>query len=338
MNTILYSSGDLSLSYSSVILALAAAACFCMTWSFYRARGGRGIVLCLFLPLSVVLSVFLSRILHWYCHTEQYSSFLSALTDFRTGGFVLTGVLFSILLSAMFLSVFRFRGEIPVLLDCLAPGTVILFIFIRLSSLFNSSCRSKIAVTVPSLQRLPFAAEILDAAGNTEYRFATFFAEAIVLCILLVALLVFYAKQTSIYGKDSRKSHGDTWLMFLNWYSAIEVLADSTRYDSSFTRLNGFVSVVQTVCGVFMLAVLVVASVRAIRAEGLRPRHVLIWFLWLLSLCGAGISEYLVQRHGDWYLSCYAFMAFWLIMMAGLATRMLRLHYSRKEESAAPVP
>jgi hypothetical protein len=126
--------------------------------------------------------------------------------------------------------------------------------------------------------------------------------------------------------------------MFLNWYSAIEVLADSTRYDSSFTRLNGFVSVVQTTCGVFMLSVLVIASIRAIRAEGLRPRHILVWFLWLLSLGGAGISEYLVQRHGDWYLSCYAFMAFWLILMAGLSTRMLRLQYSRKEEQAAPSP
>ena len=338
MNTILYSSGTLSLSYSSVILAFAAAACFCMTWSLFRARGGRGVTLCLFLPLSVVFSVFLSRILHWYCHTEQYSSFFSALTDFRTGGFVLTGVLFSILLSALFLSLFPFHSEIPVLLDCLSPGTVILFIFIRLSALFNSSCRSKIAVTAPSLQRLPFAAEILDAAGNTEYRFATFFAEAVILGILLIALLIFYARHASIAENTSRRTSGDVWLMFLNWYSAIEVLSDSTRYDSSFTRLNGFVSVVQTTCGVFMLSVLVIASIRAIRAEGLRPRHILVWFLWLLSLGGAGISEYLVQRHGDWYLSCYAFMAFWLILMAGLSTRMLRLQYSRKEEQAALSP
>ena len=233
MNTILYSSGTLSLSYSSVILAFAAAACFCMTWSLFRARGGRGVTLCLFLPLSVVFSVFLSRILHWYCHTEQYSSFFSALTDFRTGGFVLTGVLFSILLSDLFLSLFPFHSEIPVLLDCLSPGTVILFIFIRLSALFNSSCRSKIAVTAPSLQRLPFAAEILDAAGNTEYRFATFFAEAVILGILLIALLIFYARHASIAENTSRRTSGDVWLMFLNWYSAIEVLSDSTRYDSS---------------------------------------------------------------------------------------------------------
>ena len=87
-----------------------------------------------------------------------------------------------------------------------------------------------------------------------------------------------------------------------------------------------------------MLSVLVIASIRAIRAEGLRPRHILVWFLCLLSLGGAGISEYLVQRHGDWYLSCYAFMAFWLILMAGLSTRMLRLQYSRKEEQAALSP
>ena len=335
MNTILYSSGGFSLSYSSVILALAAAACFCMAWALFRAKGGRGILLCLFLPISVALSVFLSRILHWYCHTEQYESLLTALTDFRAGGFVLTGVLFAILLSALLLSLFRFRHEIPVLLDCLAPGIVILFIFIRLSSLFNSSCRSKIAVRSPSLQRLPFAAEILDAAGNTEYRFAVFFAEAVVLGILLIALLVAYSRQNTSSDRAAKNRSGDIWLMFLNWYCAIEVLADSTRYDSSFTPFNGFVSIVQTLCGIFMLAVLIIFSVRTIRSEGFRPRHALIWFFWLLSLGGAGISEYLVQRHGDWYLSCYVFMAFWLVMMAGLTTCMHRLSRTPKENGSA---
>ncbi len=324
MNAMLYSSGDLSLSYSSVILAFAAAACFSLTWSLFRAQGGRAAALCLFLPLSVVFSVLFSRILHWYCHAEQYTGFLSALTDFRAGGFVLTGVLFAILFSSLLLSFLRFRSEVPLLLDCLAPGTVILFIFIRLTSLFNTSCRSKIAVSASHLQRLPFAAEILDAAGNREYRFATFFAEAFVLALLLIALLLILSKQDTGSEQSAQRRRGDLWLMFLTWYSAIEILADSTRYDSSFTRLNGFVSIVQTVCGVFMLSVLVFSSIRRIRKEGFRLRYVLVWLLWLLSLGGAGVSEYLVQRHGDWYLSCYVSMSFWLIMMAGLTTRLIR--------------
>ena len=333
MNAILYRSGDFSVSYSSVILAFAAAACLSLTWSLFGARNGGAAALCLFLPLSVIFSVLFSRMLHWYCHTEQYAGLSSAFTNFRAGGFVLTGVLFAILFSVLLLFPFRFRSEVPLLLDCLAPGTVLLFIFIRLSSLFNTSCRSKITVTAPSLQRLPFAAEILDAAGNREYRFATFFAEAIVLAFLLAALLIILSRQDTSSEKTAQSRRGDIWLLFLTWYSAIEVLADSTRYDSSFTRLNGFVSIVQTVCGVFMLAVLVIASIRVIRKEGFRPRFALVWLLWLISLGGAGVSEYLVQRHGDWYLSCYISMAFWLVMMAGLTTRLIHLARADRKQS-----
>ena len=324
MNSILYSSDFLTVSYSGVLIALGTASCFCMTWSFFRAAGGKGRLLCFFLPVSTPLSVFFSRLIHWYCHSEQYESIRAALTDYGAGGYVLTGVLLAILLAALFLTLFPCRAEIPLLLDCLAPGAVILFICIRLSSLFNSSCRSKITVSDPSFQRLPFAAAFTDAAGNIEYRFATFFAEVCFFAVLLAVLLVFLARESTA-AVNNQNRRGRVWLQFLNWICAIEVLADSTRFDSSFTRLNGFVSVVQTVSGVLMLAVLLISTVRTVRADRLRLRHVLIWLFWLLSLGGAGISEYLVQRHGDWYLSCYLFMAFWLTMMAGLTSRMILL-------------
>ena len=89
MNGIAYSIGSVTVYYSSLVIALGLASCFCLTWSLYRANGGKAASLCLFLLLSTVLSVVLSRILHWDCHSEQYRSFLSAVTDYGTGDFVL---------------------------------------------------------------------------------------------------------------------------------------------------------------------------------------------------------------------------------------------------------
>ena len=42
-----------------------------------------------------------------------------------------------------------------------------------------------------------------------------------------------------------------------------------------------------------------------------------------VSMLGVvGITEYLVQRHGDWYLSCYGAMGLACVLMAGAVYRM----------------
>ena len=324
MAEIALSYGNTVIYYSSIIIALGIASCFCLIWSLYRANGGNGVSLSLFLLLSTVLSVILSRILHWICHNEQYESFLFAVTDFRTGDYVLSGIFIGILIAYLIVSA-RHTEDRALLLDCTAPGFLVLIILIRLSCLFNSSCRGKMTVRHTTFQHLPLASTITDAAGNAEYRFATFFAEAILLAVLLIILLAFFSKLRNTPAKNGKSNSGSVWMMFIVWYSAIEVVMDSTRYDSSFVPFNGFVSVVQTFCGVMMLAVLVYYSIRSVKADGLRPAHWLIWAGWLLSLGGAGISEYLVQRHGDWYFSCYFLMSLCLVLMAWLTVRMYKL-------------
>ncbi len=323
MSGIAYSIGSVSVYYSSLVIALGAASCFCLTWALYRANGGKATVLCLFLALSTVLSVVLSRILHWDCHSEQYRSFLSAVTDYGTGDFVLSGVFIAVLLSYRIIPA-KGLADKPLLLDCTAPGLLVLILLIRLSALFNSSCRGKMSVNRPALQHLPLASQIRDAAGNTEYRFATFFIEAILLAVLLVVLLSLFSKLRGAAAKNGKSGSGSVWMMFLLWYSALEIVMDSTRYDSSFARVNGFVSVVQTFCGLMMLAVLVWYSVRAVKADGLKAYQWLIWSGWLVLLGGAGVSEYLVQRHGNWYLSCYYLMSSCLVIMSWLTYRMYR--------------
>ena len=323
MTDIAFSNGNIIVNFSSIIIAFGTASCFCLIWSLYKANGGKMTVLCIFLLFSTILSIVLSRILHWYCHSEQYESFITAVTDFNTGDFVLSGVFIGILISFLVSSLFNVTDKM-LILDCTAPGLALLIILTRLSSLFNSSCRSKIRVSNSLLQHLPFASEIFDTAGNMEYRFATFFIEAILLTILLLILLLLFSKIRKTPAKNSRSNSGGVWLMFILWYSAIEVVMDSTRYDSSFVPFNGFVSVVQTFCGAMMLAVLIYYSIRSIKADGLKTFHWLIWSGWFIALGGAGISEYLVQRHGDWYLSCYFLMSLCLIIMAVLTVIMYR--------------
>ena len=106
------------------------------------------------------------------------------------------------------------------------------------------------------------------------------------------------------------------------FYSASELVLDSTRYDSSYLPINGFISFVQIVAAACILALLIYYSVHSIRANGFRWYHPALWLLWLITLSAVGWTEYLVQRHGDWYLSCYGAMGLACILMAGVVYRM----------------
>ena len=87
--------------------------------------------------------------------------------------------------------------------------------------------------------------------------------------------------------------------------------------------LFGVPSISQMACAVCILAVLVVWSVRSVRANGRRAFHWAVWVGWFFALAGTGVSEYLVQRHGDWYLSCYTLMsaAIGLMLLCTIALR-----------------
>ncbi|MCR4606715.1 MAG: prolipoprotein diacylglyceryl transferase [Oscillospiraceae bacterium] len=324
MNPIALSLGNISIYYSGIVIAFGTASCLCLTWALFVSHEGQRKNICLFVPIALTLSVFLSRVLHWYCHTEQYMSFISAVTDYGTGDFVLSGVFIGLMITYALLSIFCNKDQLSLLLDCLALGIDTFIISVRLSCIFNSAFRSKISVNEPSFQHLPLAAVFYNSSGSVEYRLAAFFIEAILLALLLILLLVFFSKIRNTPAKKGMSNSGGVWLMFILWYSVIEVVMDSTRYDSSFVPFNGFVSVVQTFCGAMMLAVLIYYSIRSAKADGLKLYHWLIWAGWFISLGGAGISEYLVQRHGDWYLSCYFLMSICLVIMAVLTVSMYK--------------
>ena len=209
--------------------------------------------------------------------------------------------------------------------DAVAPGGALCIAFIRLSALFDSSCRSKIIITAPALQHLPLASAISSASGATEYRFATFFVQFLIMLVMTAALLRFFLRRGEAPMKGDMDRHGHTARMFLAFYSALELVMDSTRYDSSvfhFTFLKGlnpyvgFISLIQLVAAICLACVLVYYSTRSVRVNGLGLRHWVLWAGFFLSLVATGVSEYMVQRHGDWYLGCYTVMALSCAVMA----------------------
>lgn len=308
MSPVAIYSGSTVIYWSSIVICLAAAAWFMLSFSLYTANGGRAAAMWVFLPIAIVLSVLFSRFIHWYCHTMQYESLISAMTDYSSGGYCLPGVMAGVGLAAFITGKLRFADSTAQLFDALAPGAALGFALIRLSALFNSSCRAKIVIENPALQKLPIGSGISTITGGVEYRFATFFVGFILLIVMCFAFVAFYHK-TQKGGVKAGLRHGHVAMLFMVFYSSMEFVLDSTRYDSSFLRSNGFVSLMQILCAVFFVGVLVYYSINSVKANGLKPWHFVLWVLFLAATGITGYFEYLVQRHGDWYIKCYSVMS-----------------------------
>ena len=315
MNPIAIYSGSIVIYWSSIVIALGILACVCMSLALCASNREPRSGMLLFVALTVMLSVPMCRAVHWYAHIEQYSGFLAAMTDYSNGSYVLSAALLAAFIAAVMVHTLGLCSSAAKLLDAFAPGAALAVPFIRLSSLFNNACRSKIIFQTPALQQLPMASGITTSTGTVEYRFATFFIHFLLMLIICYMLLVFFGKRRNIPKRHGR-AEGDTARMFLLFYSASEVVMDSTRYDSSFLHSNGFVSIVQIAAGVCIIGLLVYYSIHSIKANGMRFYHWLGWIGFLASVGGVGASEYLVQRHGNWYMFCYPAMSLCCIGMA----------------------
>lgn len=313
MNPIAFIIGGHVIYWNAIVIALGVAACFCLTMALFTAHGGKAAAIWLLLPLAILFSLPLARFINWYCHSEKYYSFWKAMTDYSSGDYCLAGVILGTALAGLAVRAVGFTQNLRRLYDCLAPGAALGIALIRLSEIFTNADRAKAVITNPRFQRLPFSTEIV---GSGEWRLATFFFQFVMMLLIFVLLLRFFARRRRWPMKAGQPRDGHVALMFLTWLSALDLMADSSRYDASFLRLNGFVSMVQIVSAVTMLAVLVIYSRRSIRANGFRPRQALLWLLFFLSVGLAGFLEWLVQRHGTWYLSCYTLMGLSCLGMA----------------------
>ena len=315
MNAIAFSDGSAVIYWSALIVTLAAAAWLALSWALYAIDGGRGSTLLLFFPAAVLLSVLLSRLLHWYCHAEQYAGLFAALSDYSSGGYCLPGLLLGVTLAALLMGRLGLAESRLQLLDALAPGAALGIGLIRLSELFGNSCRSKVLITRAALQHLPLAAPVTGSGGAVEYRLASFFLSFILLSLLAAVLLRFFLRSRWELGDA-----GHVAALFLTVFSAMEFFIDSGRYDSSFLRSNGFVSLSQILAGLSLLGVMLWYTLR-IRRRGKRVPWA-PWLVWVLGVAATGGLEYLVQRHGDWFLLCYSLMSLSCALLV-VAVRLL---------------
>ncbi len=305
--------------WHSVFIVLAILAAGLMALALALARGRKIWEMLAVLPLSFIASLYLGRLIHWYCRFEGYDGFSAAMGDLGTGDFSLIGAFLGVLLACLLVRAVGLTRDLPGLLDTLAPAGALGIALGRLSDMFTAADRGKMLVTDPALQRLPLAASVVNTAGETEWRAATFCFQSIFAAVLCAALLpaLFLPRRRSPLRESWAR--GNVAAMFLLAYCASQIVLDSTRYDALFLPLNGFVSLEQILCAVVLAAVLAVYAVRSVKTRGLHKLHVISWVLALACLGGAGYMEYYVQRHGDRYLLAYGVMSACLLAYALIA-------------------
>ena len=305
MNRIAFIVGETFLFWGPIILALAVLAAVCVFLGLYIGKGGKVIGGFAAVPMAIIASLVLGRLIHWYCRTDQYASFTAAMTDYSTGEYALLGAFVGCLLVACLLRIVQATKDLPLMLDCMCLAGAVGIGAGRMMHLFDSSDRGEI---LEGITELPVVYPVANAVtGAPEYRLATFMLQAIAAGVIFVILLAYF-----VTGK---RRHGDTCLLFMLFYGATQIILDSTRYDSLFLRSNGFVSIVQILSAVVMVSSLVVFSVRLVRSMGWRYWFLALWIPILGLLGGAGYMEYYVQRHGDKAFFAYSVMGLCLLLI-----------------------
>lgn len=290
MNQIALITGSTTLYWYSIVLALSAAAGICAFMACCSHVGIHPLWAAASALLAVALSLVFSRLIYWYCRPDSFRSFGEALSDPSSGKRALAGVFLGCSLGAAVLG--RWAGGLPRLLDCMSVAGCGAIFLGRLGNFFTSAARGQI---LTEMTWLPWAYPVMNAtSGELEYRFATFLFQSIIAGGLFVALaILFFSRRTKKF-----LSGGDLTLLFLMVHGASQVILDSTRYDSLYLRSNGFVSMVQILAAVALGVSIILAAVRAVKANGLKKWMVAAWII-LAGLFGlAGYMEYYVQRHG----------------------------------------
>ena len=318
MEKVAFINGGTFIYWSSIILTIAVVAAVAIFAALYLWKSKNGMALSLTIPVAILLSVVLGRWIHWYCLTDSYESLNAAMTDYTWGGYALMGAFVGCLLTACLMRLVRASTNLPQMLDCMSLAGGVGIAVGRLASLFNASARGQI---VADTWELPFAYPVTNAvSGAAENRLATFMLQSLSTAVI-VALIVPYMIVCALRRKKLRD--GDVTLLFLLMYGACQIILDSTRYDSLFMRANGFVSMVQILSLIGVVAAIVLFSIRMVKARGFKWYFILFWVALLGTMGGAGYMEYYVQRHGDQAAYAYTNMSICLAAMV-LITLVIR--------------
>lgn len=297
----------------SLILALAGAAgvCFFMACCSQAQIPVFRAAMAAF--LAVALSLPLARLVYWYGRPNRFSSLFQAMTSPDAEAFSLLGSMAGCIL-AVFLS-----GGKKKMMDCMCIAGCGAIALGRLGCFFSKTDRGQIMTRLTSL---PWAFPVTTVSGQLEYRFATFVFQAAVAAILGIFLAVLFFRK--------KPQPGDTTILFLLFYSASQVILDSTRYDALYLRSNGFISMVQVFSAAILVSVLVFLCVRTQKRLGWKAWMVPLWISLAVLFALAGYMEYYVQRHGREAAFAYSIMGSCLAALAGLG--LLLWHLSKQSE------
>ncbi len=304
--------GNASIGYGALIAVTSLISSWLITFSLVTAPGKKAadkagtvrkiIALLLYLPLFAIWGGAFGRLVHWYSHYETYKGIWNAFRSF-TGSYHEAGMIFGFFISAFFASMICTQEDRKDFISAAAVGQMLFLSLVSMVSLFNSADRGKAVITDPIYQRLPISVPTEVAAGDSEYRTAVFFWKFMVLLFITLVSLIFHLTKKSVL------------YTYVCYFSSMALL-DSARYDASFLRSNGFVSLMQVVAGVFLIAAMIGAVTHSARKNRFRIWHI---FSIIAFLAGLGLTiymEYYVQRHGNLYVFCYLVMAAACLVMA----------------------
>lgn len=325
MSTIAFFTENSSISYAAIYVALGALAAFLCSSIAAVALKRRAVSVMACGAFSMLLAPVLARLVYWYCRPEQFEGIASAFTDMNRGGYSMVGVLLGVLLSACIVRLLRMTDNLASLLDGLSVGAPLGIAIGRLGGLYTSDDKGNYIFTDTAYHGIPWSVQVQNTvADSVEWRFATFFWESIagfVIFVILFLMLVLRAESES--GRP-----GGLFMAFLSLYGATQAMLESTRYDALHMRSNGFVSMMQMAALIMLLVPLLYYSVKTVGATRSGKGVVLCDLIALVTLGGAGVAEYYVQRKANYAMTIYPIQLV-LLLTASVVTLILAARYER---------
>lgn len=308
MDNVLFSAGGLVAYKNAAVITGGIILCAVLTAVLYKRRAGSASAVGVMLPIAYVLSVVMSRLLHWYFTGFAYKDFAEAIVNPYAGSYALPGVIIGTAAAAAIVQAMGLCGEKGLLLDCTAPGLGLLACAIRLSSHFTGTCIGNRNVTSDFLQRTFFTVAVTDTAGNINYRLRVYLIEAGLLLIAALAAYIMLYGSRGVRMHDTCPACGHTAKRFLVLFACIEMVTDSIRNDSILMRFrffhqinpySSFISLAQVFAMALLLIIFIYYLVRSIQAEGFGRDHVgaILSFILCAGLIGA-TGEFCIQRFG----------------------------------------
>lgn len=309
MSRIAFIFGNTVIYWNSMVMALSimiGILLFLGTYAAGQCRIKTALTVC---PIAIFLSLFLGRAIHWYFCADSYDGMLDAFCSL-SGSYALMGAFIGCALAAGAFSALGVEKDLLHLLDSMCIGGSVAIAVGRLACVFTAEDRGMILERFHSLPLVSATRNV--ATGAVEFRFATFLFQFASAILIFVFLLV--SRNQALKNKSCRS--GTITVRFLLLYCASQIVLDSTRYDGMHLRSNGFISAVQVVCALAMLAVLSILFLERSKQTGWKMRYTCLWSGIVLLFGGAGFMEYYVQRHGNLALQCYLIMSICVLVLA----------------------